>query len=80
MTFVVIEGERGRRGHRITVYRPHRRDRPRPKVVHNYTEVDMAGFFLPDYSTLRLGLPTGRKLPRRWKAECRYSRRGGAAP
>lgn len=69
MTFGVIAGELGRRGHSVSVYRPWRPDLPDPKVAAPYRQVPMAGVPIPGYSLLRLGLPARRRFTRIWKAE-----------
>lgn len=69
MTFGVIAGELGRRGHLVAVYRPWRPDLPDPQVAAHYRQVPMAGVPIPGYSLLRLGLPARRKFTRIWKAE-----------
>ena len=65
MTFGVIAGELGRRGHTVTVYRPRRRDLPSAPSPH-FREVPLPGMPIPGYNLLRLGLPAGRALRRRW--------------
>ncbi len=69
MTFGVIVRELGRRGHRVTVYRPRRDDLPAGDADENFTEVAMPGMPIPGYPLLRLGLPARRTLRRRWSAE-----------
>lgn len=66
MTFGVIARELGARGHEVTVYRPRRPDLPAPKSHPEFREVAMPGMPLPGYPLLRLGLPAGRDLRRRW--------------
>ncbi len=66
MTFGVIAGELGRRGHSIAVYRPWRRDLPDPKAPSNYRQIPMPGLPIPGYPLLRMGLPAGGKLRRAW--------------
>ncbi len=67
MTFGVIARELGRLGHRVTVHRPRRRDLGRP--CPDFVEVPMPGLPIPGYPLLRLGLPAGRALARRWRKE-----------
>jgi glycosyltransferase involved in cell wall biosynthesis len=67
MTFGLIARELGRRGHRVTVYRPHRRDLADGPRIPDITEVAMAGMPIPGYPLLRLGLPARRKLTRLWR-------------
>jgi glycosyltransferase involved in cell wall biosynthesis len=68
MTFGVIAAELARRGHEVTVYRPRRRDLPSaPQPL--FREVPMPGLPIPGYSLLRLGLPAGRSLNRRWRQD-----------
>src|SRR5271154_1301577 len=66
MTFGVIAGELGRRGHSVAVYRPWRRDLPDPKTHPDFAQVPMAGLPIPGYSLLRPGLPPRRQLARAW--------------
>ena len=68
MTFGVIARELGRRHHEVTVYRPRRRDAS-PPPNGDFREVSMPGFPIPGYPMLRLGLPAGRALARRWRAD-----------
>jgi glycosyltransferase involved in cell wall biosynthesis len=69
MTFGMIARELGRRGHRVTVYRPRRDDLP-PGTEHpEFIEVPLPGLPIPGYPLLRLGFPAGRELRRRWRAE-----------
>lgn len=69
MTFGVIARELGRRGHDVTVYRPRRRDLP-PATTHpEFRTVALPGIPIPGYPLLRLGLPAGGKLRRRWQIE-----------
>ena len=69
MAFGVIARELGRRGHRVTVYRPWRPDLA-PAAAHpEFQVVPMAGMPIPGYSLLRLGLPARRLLKRRWHAD-----------
>ena len=69
MTFGVIARELGRRGHEVTVLRPHRRDLPAASTHPEYREAALPGLPLPGYPALRLGLPARRRLSRRWRAE-----------
>ena len=68
MTFGVIARELGQRGHAVVVYRPRRTDLPSTASPY-FTEVPMPGLPIPGYGLLRLGLPAGRSLRRRWNAE-----------
>lgn len=65
MTFGVITRELGRRGHQITVYRPHRDDLP--ESTPGFAQVALPGMNIPGYPLLRLGLPAKGKLLRRWR-------------
>ena len=67
MTFGLIARELGRRGHRVTVYRPHRRDLPAAAQGADHTEVAMPGMPIPGYPLLRLGLPARGRLMREWQ-------------
>ena len=69
MTFGVIARELGRRGHEVTVLRPHRRDLPVASTHPEYREAALPGLPFPGYPALRLGLPARRQLRRRWRAE-----------
>jgi len=69
MTFGVIARELGRRGHAVTVYRPWRRDLPAQSSHPEYEEVALPGMPIPGYRLLRLGLPAGGTLRRRWRAD-----------
>lgn len=69
MTYSVIARELGRRGHRVTVYRPRRADLGAADANSDYTEVAMPGVPIPRYPMLRLGLPAGRALQKRWMQE-----------
>ncbi len=69
MTFGVIAGTLGRRGHSVAVYRPRRPDLPDPKTEPHYRQVPMPGFPIPGYALLRMGFPAGRRLKRLWTAE-----------
>jgi glycosyltransferase involved in cell wall biosynthesis len=66
MTFGVIASEMARRGHSVAVYRPWRRDLPRPEASAEFRQVAMAGIPLPGYPQLRMGLPAGRRLRQAW--------------
>ena len=68
MTFGVIARELGLRGHRVTVYRPHRADLPAASAHPEYAEVALPGFPMPGYPLLRMGLPAGGALRRAWRA------------
>jgi glycosyltransferase involved in cell wall biosynthesis len=67
MTFGVITRELCARGHQVTVYRPHRRDLSAAAAAH--AEITVRGMPIPGYPLLRLGLPAGRALRRRWSAD-----------
>ncbi len=67
MTFGLIARELGRRGHRVTVYRPHRHDLPAQSPTAEFTEVAMRGMPIPGYPLLRLGLPARGRLLREWQ-------------
>jgi len=69
MTFGVIARELGRRGHTVTVYRPHRPDLGAGSAHPEYAEVSLPGMKIPGYPLLRLGLPAGRKLRKLWRAD-----------
>ncbi len=69
MTFGVIARELGRRGHQVTVYRPRRHDLPAADAHPEYQVVALPGLPLPGYPMLRLGLPAGRTLRQRWRAD-----------
>jgi len=69
MTFGHIASELGRRGHQVTVCRPRRDDLPNGAVHPEFHEVPLPGLPIPGYPLLRLGLPAGRRLRRRWQAE-----------
>ena len=69
MTFGVIARELGRRRHEVTVYRPRRGDLAGASLQPEFTEVPMPGLPIPGYSMLRLGLPAGGRLARRWRAD-----------
>ena len=69
MTFGHIAGELGRRGHEVTVCRPRRDDLPADGTATGFREVAVPGLPIPGYPLLRLGLPAGGLLRRRWRAE-----------
>ena len=69
MTFGVIARELGRRGHAVTVYRPRRDDLPHGTALAEFTEVALPGVPIPGYPLLRLGLPVGGRLKKRWRAD-----------
>jgi glycosyltransferase involved in cell wall biosynthesis len=69
MTFGVIAGELGRRGHSVAVYRPWRPDLPSARTSDPYRQVPMPGVPIPGYGLLRLGLPAGGRLRREWAAD-----------
>lgn len=67
MTFGVITRELARRGHAITVYRPHRPDFGQTDPVEGVDEFPLPGFPVPGYPLLRLGWPAGGFLKRVWR-------------
>ena len=69
MTFGLIARELGRRGHQVTVYRPHRRDLPRADSHPEFRQVSMPGAPLPGYPLLRLGFPAWGRLKDLWRRE-----------
>jgi glycosyltransferase involved in cell wall biosynthesis len=69
MTFGVIAGELGRRGHSVAVYRPWRHDLPHGKAQADYAQIPMPGLPIPGYPLLRMGLPAGARLRRTWSAD-----------
>ena len=69
MTFGHIASELGRRGHQVTVCRPRRDDLPNGAAHPEFHEVALPGLPIPGYPLLRLGLPAGGRLRRRWQAE-----------
>ena len=69
MTFGVIAGALGRRGHSVAVYRPWRADLPAAGSEVEYRQVPMPGFPIPGYPLLRMGLPAGGRLRKLWAAE-----------
>lgn len=69
MTFGIIARELGRRGHAVTVYRPRRHDLPAAGGHPEFTEVSLPGMPIPGYGMLRLGLPAGATLKKRWRAD-----------
>jgi glycosyltransferase involved in cell wall biosynthesis len=68
MTFGTIARELGRRGHTVTVYRPHRNDLADPESHPEYKEVPLPGMAIPRYPMLRLGFPAQRRLRSEWTA------------
>ncbi len=69
MTFGHIARELGRRGHQVTVCRPRRADLATILPVSEYNVVLVRGVPIPGYTMLRLGLPAGGLLKRRWRAD-----------
>ncbi len=69
MTFGIIARELGRRGHVVTVYRPRRPDLPLAAAHPEFREMPLPGLPVPGYPLLRVGLPAGRRLGRRWRAD-----------
>jgi glycosyltransferase involved in cell wall biosynthesis len=69
MTFGIIARELGRRGHAVTVYRPHRPDLPGAATHPEFREVPMPGAPIPGYPLLRLGFPAWRRLKNLWRRE-----------
>jgi glycosyltransferase involved in cell wall biosynthesis len=69
MTFGHIASELGRRGHQVTVCRPRRDDLSNGAAHPEFHEVAFPGLPIPGYPLLRLGLPAGGRLRRRWRAD-----------
>jgi glycosyltransferase involved in cell wall biosynthesis len=69
MTFGVIAGELGRRGHSVAVYRPWRSDLPDAAGNPDYTQVPMPGVPIPGYPLLRMGLPARGRLTKAWSLD-----------
>lgn len=69
MTFGRVARELARRGHEVTVCRPRRDDLARPYAHTEFSEVLVRGVPIPGYPLLRLGLPAGGLLRRRWRAD-----------
>jgi glycosyltransferase involved in cell wall biosynthesis len=69
MTFGVIARELGRRGHAVTVYRPHRDDLPGDAAHPEFREVALPGLPIPGYRQLRFGLPAGGRLKKLWTTD-----------
>jgi glycosyltransferase involved in cell wall biosynthesis len=69
MTFGVIARELGRRRHEVTVFRPVRPELDGRPPEPEFQEVALPGWPIPGYGMLRLGLPAGRELRRRWRVE-----------
>lgn len=69
MTFGLIARELGRRGHTVTVYRPHRPDLAAQPAATGFTEVPLPGMPIPGYPLLRLGLPARRRLTGLWRQD-----------
>ena len=69
MTFGHIARELARRGHAVTVLRPRRDDLPAGGARDPFLEIALPGLPIPGYPLLRLGLPAGRRLRRRWTAD-----------
>lgn len=69
MTFGHIARELGRRGHLVTVYRPHRKDLADQPPRTGFTEIALPGMPIPGYPLLRLGLPARTRLARLWRRE-----------
>lgn len=68
MTFGVITRELVRRGHEVEVYRPERTDLlMRSEDFRGMTIKPMAGFPIPGYAAIRMGLPAQRRLKRDWR-------------
>lgn len=68
MTFGHIAGELARRGHEVTVWRPHRSDLSASESRQGVTEIPVPGFPIPRYPLLRFGLPAWSRLRRAWQA------------
>lgn len=69
MTFGHIARALGQRGHQVTVCRPRRDDLVNGHPHPDYAEFTVRGVPIPGYSLLRLGLPAGRLLRRRWQVD-----------
>ncbi|MES1167501.1 MAG: glycosyltransferase family 1 protein [Pseudomonadota bacterium] len=69
MTFGIIARELGRRGHAVTVYRPHRPDLADRSRHAEFREVSMPGAPIPGYPLLRLGFPAWRRLRNLWRRD-----------
>ncbi len=69
MTFGVIARELGRRGHKVTVYRPRRVDLPGDQAHPEFREIPLPGAPIPGYPLLRLGFPAWRRLKRLWRKD-----------
>jgi glycosyltransferase involved in cell wall biosynthesis len=69
MTFGVIARELGQRGHEVTVYRPSRAEGPARPAPVAFREIALPGLPVPGYPALRFGLPAGRALRARWRAD-----------
>lgn len=69
MTFGHLARALARRGHQVTVCRPRRDDLARGPASSDYAELLVRGVPIPGYSLLRLGLPAGRLLRQRWRAD-----------
>ena len=69
MTFGRLARELARRGHHVTVCRPRRNDLSPAYARTEFAELLVRGIPIPGYPLLRLGLPAGGKLRRRWRAD-----------
>ena len=69
MTFGVIARELGRRGHAVTVYRPHREDLTGDASHPEYRETSLPGLPMPGYPLLRFGLPAWGRLKKMWRED-----------
>ena len=69
MTFGHIVGELVRRGHEVTVWRPHRADLSASASTRGFAERSVPGFPIPGYPLLRFGLPAWGRLRRAWQAQ-----------
>jgi len=69
MTFGTLARELGRRRHAVTVFRPNRPDLANRLADPDFVEVALPGLPIPGYPLLRLGLPAGGTLRRRWRAD-----------
>jgi glycosyltransferase involved in cell wall biosynthesis len=63
----LVEGM-ARRGHSVTVVRPHQGKRDTPRTDGLYHEERCPGLPIPGYSFLRLGLPVRGRLIRLWRS------------
>ncbi len=69
MTFGIIARELGRRGHGVTVYRPHRPELAGAAPEPEFREVSMPGAPIPGYPLLRVGFPAWGRLKNLWRRD-----------